>query len=73
MLNDNYNREWDNVIDCVKFYGEWLHKDTETIIDKVIQCDKLSEKRDVFDSFFKPIVFLNITKPIWSMYGYDKH
>ena len=73
MLKDNYNRKWDSVIDCVKFYGEWLHKDIETIINKVKQCEKLSDKKDVFDSFFKPIVFLKITKPKWSMYGYDKH
>ena len=42
MLTDNYNREWDSVIDCVKFYGEWLHKDIETIINKIKQCEKLS-------------------------------
>ena len=73
MLRCNHNREWNNVLEVVDFYGTWLKKDIDLIKEEVNEVDGLSEQMKIFDRHFKPVINLKYGNPKWSMYGYDKH
>ena len=73
MLRCNHNIEWNNVSDIVDFYGTWLKKDIDLIKEKVNEVDSLSKQMEIFDKYFKPVIYLKYGNPKWSMYGYDKH